>query len=246
MTVKVVPTRYDPSQGNHELGSFLVCLEGIEGFIMALRMMDLVDQPGHTFNLALSKLLPNGAQQKLLEPFHKVRLGPGTTCIVTGAVDQSLAERIQDLMQSRVLWERVRLWKFINVVEYKKVAADRAIVEQNMLEAHALHHDIFQLSDVVQVLRERILLGDDIGLRNTWFMLDLAITLNGSVVEIQRYWHQADLRMTREEFEGIVHRGGHLDTVNQFPAASAAHHTLPLWYGFFRMWCFQPCTGIFH
>lgn len=222
MTVKVVPKTYDPLQGSKQLESFLVCLEGIEGFIMALRTMDLVYQPAHTFNFEVAKLLPVGAQQKLLEPFHKVRLGPGTTCVVTGAGDQHLAERTQNLMQSRVFWERARLWEFIDAIEYKKVAADHAIIEQSMLDAHALHHDIFQLMDVLYVFRKQILLGDDTGLRDIWLMLDMAITLNGSVVEIQRYWQQGDLHMTRDEFKGIVHRGGHLDIVNKFPAASAA------------------------
>jgi len=47
MTVRVVPKKYDPLQGSHQLENFLTCLEGIEGFMMALRMMDLVYQPAH-------------------------------------------------------------------------------------------------------------------------------------------------------------------------------------------------------
>jgi len=89
---------------------------------------------------------------------------------VTGAVDWDSAERTRDIMQSRIFWARVRLWEFIDTVKYKKVAADRAIVEQNMLEAHALHHEIAQFSDVLWPLRQEILLGDDTGLRDFWLV----------------------------------------------------------------------------
>jgi len=40
MTVRVASKNIDPLQGSHQLENSLVCWEGIEGFIMALRTVD--------------------------------------------------------------------------------------------------------------------------------------------------------------------------------------------------------------
>lgn len=242
MSVRIVPKRLLKGPEG-QWRSFLMCMESLPALTTVCRMVDLVYHPGHSFNIHVFPTA-NGAavglklQEMLLEPFHSLQFGENTTRTINGHFDQCLAEKTRDIMQPRILWTRAKHWEFMELVLCRQQRADLALVAGDMHEAHFRYHELWQYLAAAQTIVDEIILGDDDNLRNKYLLLNMAITTNFDMVEVQRHWHGGNMNAMFDSFMSIVHQGRHLEDIKGLDNLNEA--SIHFCCGIGSLWLLSP------
>ena len=121
---------------------FLVCLEQILGFSWILHMFELGSELSMAFKFEIKpgitgsdSSMPLLRQHDLLDPLTKIQ-GCKQTCSVSGAVDLTLAKRIETFMSPTLIWTRARAWAAYDIVTHLKHRGDGAFRDHNFRFAH--------------------------------------------------------------------------------------------------------------
>lgn len=123
---------------------FILCPGDINKFVDLLRFRTCLGLPEFRLKFVLNPrpsgaMLPLKIQRALLLPFTKIR-GSDQKCTVSGCVDRSLADHVQDKMMPSVLWRRAHIREYIDLLKKKKAFADD-VFELALLDAARLSED---------------------------------------------------------------------------------------------------------
>jgi len=170
---------------------FLVCLDQIQEFTRILHMHVLMDEMEIAFKFEVKRCvagsgssLPVKRQHDLLIPFTKIQ-GMDQTCSVSGAVQSSLAKRVEMDMTPKLVWLRARAWAVYNAALHMKLRGDAAFKAKGFRSAELSWAAVTVFMDAVQDLEVNVLLTADANFQTSIVRLDLTTRCNLDLTSLQ-------------------------------------------------------------
>jgi len=103
----------------------MVCLNQLDEIVRVLNIFELANWPQFVFKFEIKSTLVLSVQKSLLEPFMAIQ-GPYQKCLISGKIDEQLANEVSSTMMPKVIWIRARSWAVYNMAMTLKTGGDGA------------------------------------------------------------------------------------------------------------------------
>jgi len=177
---------------------FLVCLDQIEDLTWVLRLFELGSELSIAFRfeikpgvIGFDSSMPLMKQRDLLDPFTKLQ-GVRQICSVSGAVDLTLAKRVEAIMSPKLTWIRARAWAWYEVASRLKHRGDDAFRDQNFRSANSSWTAMIAFSTQINSPMIRFTTSKDANLQISRGCLTIITCINANLARLYLGWTEDD------------------------------------------------------